>query len=407
MLLRRKLPYLLLCAPMIAAGCFGGSIEDDTGETQGDGDPGDGDPGDGDPTGDGDPGDGDPTGDGDPGDGDPGDGDGDPNMCTPEETACGDACVVLSEDPAHCGACDHDCLGGMCLDGTCEPVELASGKGRLFMVHVDLDNIYYGGDGVDVGRIGKDGSGDTVLIPAGDVQSSEWCYDSAFTGDAVVWGNDWVQPGVRGCSTPDCSGGVQTFFGGTNLLAMAYDANNGELYWTQGPDLVKAAWPNGNQTLVSAGQNPRDITTDGDFVYWIAREAVDDLHIRKLPVGGGPLVELAINRMQGNGLAVGGGKIFWAENVGIVEAALPNGIGGADPLVFADVNEVRRIISDSNYLYWTSNQDGVGTVARCPHDGCNGPPEILAQVPQPWGIALDPVAVYFVTEAGSIYKVAK
>ena len=165
-------------------------------------------------------------------------------MCTPEEADCSGECVVLSEDPAHCGACGHDCLGGACDAGTCAPVELASGKGRLFMVHVDQNNIYYGGDGVEVGRMGKDGANDTVLVPAGPMPTDkEWCYDSAFTGDAIVWGNDWVQPGVRGCSVPDCMGGVQTFVPGMNLFAMVYDATNSTLYWNQGADLVEASWP--------------------------------------------------------------------------------------------------------------------------------------------------------------------
>ncbi|KIG15839.1 hypothetical protein DB30_05146 [Enhygromyxa salina] len=397
---------MLPCALLVPA-CFQDSLDKGFGETAGDGDgdpgDGDGDPGDGD----GDPGD----GDGDPGDGDgdPGDGDGDPGpSCTPEETDCSGECVVLGEDPEHCGACGHDCLGGTCDAGTCAPVELASGKGRLFMALVDQTHVYYGGDGVAVGRIGKDGSDDVVLAPAGPMLTDkEWCYESAFTGDAVVWGNDWVQPGVRGCTVPDCAGGVQTFMPGMNMFTMTYDATNSRLYWNQGADLVSAAWPGGNSTVFLAGQNPRDLATDGDYVYWVARLAVEDYHVRKRAVGGGNMVELALNRPEAIGFAVGGSKLFWGESVGIVQAPLPNGIGGADPQVFANVTGIRKIVADSSHLYWTSQQDGVGTVGRCPLAGCDGPPEILAQVEDPWGITFDPAAIYFVTETGSIYKVAK
>jgi hypothetical protein len=31
----------------------------------------------------------------------------------------------------------------------------------------------------------------------------------------------------------------------------------------------------------------------------------------------------------------------------------------------------------------------------------------MAQIPSPWGITFDPVAIYVVTEAGVIFKVAK
>src|SRR5690349_21776850 len=51
-------------------------------------------------------------------------GGGGPN-CTPPEVACGDVCAVLNADPAHCGACGHDCLGGACVGAKCQPVILA------------------------------------------------------------------------------------------------------------------------------------------------------------------------------------------------------------------------------------------------------------------------------------------
>jgi hypothetical protein len=413
-----RLPPLFVVVPCVvlaASACFSevpddGAGETGTGESNGDGDgdsgDGDGDPGDGDgdTTGDGD---GDTTGDGD---GDTtGDGDGDTGpMCTPEETNCGGECAVLDEDADHCGACGHSCLGGSCNTGTCEPIELAADKGRLFMVHVDQAHIYYGGDGVDVGRIDKDGNNDTILVPAGgDIQMREWCYDSAFTGDAIVWGNDWVQPGVRGCLVPDCAGGVQTFKPGLNLYGMSFDTMNDKLYWNQGENIVESMWPGGMITPFVATNSPFAIDTDGDYVYWVSRTAVDDYHIRKRPVGGAEVVELSINRPDAGALAVAPDKIIWAEADTIVEAALPNGIGGAVPAVFASVGGVRKLAIDSTHVYWTSTQDGVGTVGRCPISGCDGPPEILAQVTQPWGITFDPIAIYFVTEAGSIYKVAK
>ena len=75
--------------------------------------------------------------------------------------------------------------------------------------------------------------------------------------------------------------------------------------------------------------------------------------------------------------------------------------------MFAPVTAIRQMVSDDTHVYWTSNQDGVGTVGRCPLEGCDGPPQILAQVTEPWGITLDALAAYFVTEDGEIYKVAK
>lgn len=44
--------------------------------------------------------------------------------CTSSEHFCAGACVSF-DDPAHCGRCDHSCLGGACTEARCQPVELA------------------------------------------------------------------------------------------------------------------------------------------------------------------------------------------------------------------------------------------------------------------------------------------
>lgn len=42
-------------------------------------------------------------------------------VCAAGETICGDACVNLSFDPAHCGSCEDGCVPGeACADGACE-----------------------------------------------------------------------------------------------------------------------------------------------------------------------------------------------------------------------------------------------------------------------------------------------
>lgn len=326
--------------------------------------------------------------------------------CGPDEMVCGQDCANLDSDPNHCGGCDHSCLGGTCDSGTCEAVELATGKGRLFMVLVDEDYLYYGGDGVDVGRINLDGSNDTILVPAGaNNQLREWCYDSAITTNSIVWGNDWVQPGVRGCTRPDCPGGVQTFVPGLNMYAMTFNRANDTLYWNQGPDIQRRAWPGGASVLHMAGAgNPRSFAADADFLYWDAALANNDHHLRKNPVMGGQYSELVTNRPMMGDIEVGPDYVYWAEGPQIYSVALPN--GGAPTAFGSSGDAVRFMAIDDTHLYWTSTTDA-GSVQRCPLAGCGGPPEHLADAAQPWGITLDDVAVYWVTEAGGIHKVAK
>lgn len=42
----------------------------------------------------------------------------------PEGGGDGSACVDTTSNPQHCGACGHDCLGGSCAAGKCQPVVL-------------------------------------------------------------------------------------------------------------------------------------------------------------------------------------------------------------------------------------------------------------------------------------------
>lgn len=51
------------------------------------------------------------------------------DACEGSQELCGGGCVDTSSDANHCGACDHDCGGGLCGGGVCQPVELASHSG--------------------------------------------------------------------------------------------------------------------------------------------------------------------------------------------------------------------------------------------------------------------------------------
>jgi hypothetical protein len=45
--------------------------------------------------------------------------------CSTGQTACAAECANLSNDGSNCGRCGHDCLGGMCSNGSCLPITLA------------------------------------------------------------------------------------------------------------------------------------------------------------------------------------------------------------------------------------------------------------------------------------------
>jgi hypothetical protein len=338
-------------------------------------------------------------------------------MCGQGEMDCGGECVDPQTNAAHCGACQHDCLGGECAAGVCGAVQLATGKGRLFMVQLDADHLYYGGDGVDVGRIDKDGANDTLLDDAGmDLNDREWCYQSAITDTHVVWGNDWVQPGVRGCALPGCGGGVTTQVMGLNMYTMVFNQANDTLYFDQsGTTIMQKVWGGGAATNFATNQtSPRELAADDGFIYWGNGNDMTGYSIRKMPVGGGAVASLVTGRVEGAAaIDVGPDAIYWAESDlsgDVFMAPLPNGIGGSDPEVFANGGgtNIYDIHTDDTHVYWITRGVGLAGVYRCPLDGCDPDPELLdGTANDPWAVNTDDVAVYWVTEDGQIMKIAK
>lgn len=72
-----------------------------------------------------------------------------PGACDPSK---------LTEDTHHCGRCGHDCLGGACRGGACEPVVLASGFTEPFGIAV-AGSVLLVGHASGIDRMSLDGEG--------------------------------------------------------------------------------------------------------------------------------------------------------------------------------------------------------------------------------------------------------
>lgn len=80
-------------------------------------------------------------------------------------------CDDVRSSSAHCGACNHDCLGDRCEDGRCVATPVATTAAGGFGIDVDAQNVYWSvsyGDGIggQVLRVDKNATGavGTVLI---------------------------------------------------------------------------------------------------------------------------------------------------------------------------------------------------------------------------------------------------
>jgi Stigma-specific protein, Stig1 len=334
--------------------------------------------------------------------------------CDPNFEACGGSCVDLDKDPKNCGMCGHDCLGGDCVLGVCQPIEIANSQGDEMVVVVDDQYVYWAGAGAVVGKKRSDNSGDiTVLVPAA---SNEVAYFGAVVGQTFFWANDYKDKGIRGCALPSCAGGPSLLIPSTGLLnSMTYSASAATFFWSQFMSIWHQPMPGGTaEELIPTTNEAVMVASDDSFVYWSEYDSTAKIReIRKAKLNGGSssslatgLTSLAAMTPYGKALYILYGSDFGHWNLGTV--ALPNGIGTGTPTLLASAGELALGLAvDDSGVYWTQQDGTNGSIRHCSLDGCAGGAEIIALTSAPQGIATDATAVYWASTDGFIMKVAK
>jgi hypothetical protein len=81
-----------------------------------------------------------------------------PGACPDDSVdVCDSTCTSLATDPLNCGSCGHDCLGGACVAGLCQPVVLGSELTNPSAVALSDTHVYL--------REGPQGAGRILRIP--------------------------------------------------------------------------------------------------------------------------------------------------------------------------------------------------------------------------------------------------
>src|SRR5262249_49957541 len=146
------------------------------------------------------------------------------------------ACVDTASDPKNCGRCEHDCLGGACQSGTCQPIAVASGQGAPGTLRIDANNLYW----LNGGHIGQ-----VVKMPL--------------------------------------HGGVPTILADAQDFPHSLAIDNSALYWTNsiGGQVMMVQIATGIVTEVARGeQQPLGIAVDSSNIYWTTYDAVGRIRRR-------------------------------------------------------------------------------------------------------------------------------
>ncbi len=291
------------------------------------------------------------------------------------------------------GACAHDCLGGACVEGRCQPFFVLKGETGIAQLALDETQLFWTNE--KAGRVG-------VVTLGGEVRQ-------VLTGVPNPWGID-------------------------------VDAQS--VYWTDsdGPHKSDKALRNWSSLAMSGTDTASAIAVDGTYAYWVDLE----FGLRRIPLIGGPAEPfvpgalvgvwaleiddsgtvywpsygasaqtgtinasvlilgipatsvLASGQAQPVSTALRGGYLYWANLGGqIMRLDLPD--GPPELLVDGQVKAI-HVAVDSDNVYWT-NFTGSGAVRRAPLHG--GPvTDIANSLPFPRAILVNDTALYWATDDG-------
>jgi hypothetical protein len=361
------------------------------------------------------------------------------DAAAPKEEEAAIPCHADAEwDPKNCGSCGHDCLGGACTEGVCQPVVLYTGDTPVSIV-VDGPTLYVAVQTVlvNAGYVFRCTTADCMasmtVLASGELEP--WVAVKQDGG--IYWANlggsnTAIDPGsVMGCRANACPEAGPTSYtpdgggmeGGINVGGLAADETY--LYWSEtfGPgsdhsaiySCVPSECAATRATLQPGFGFVFALTLDSNYLYWIAA-GPNEVHRCELPsCGGSPQIVAYIpaptDKTVGlSGIALYGENAYWTDGLddgGTVYGCPSSGCPPSGPSIVAkDQSDPALIAADDSGVYWANTGDG--TIRRCSLQGCTEA-AVIARTYAPFAVALDAVSVYFTSSSGigSVLRVAK
>ena len=261
--------------------------------------------------------------------------------------------AVLASDPHNCGACGHDCLGGTCMLGVCQPMVLATSNDQVGGIAVDAANVYFS-------RISGTTRGVARQPLAGGAPVT--IYSSPLTpiyGLAVVGSTLFVDDSHAHLETLPAPAGASTLTAGYDGSVTTFATDSSNVYFANNADYVVRSLG------IALSGTPADVVTltlpavalasDGTTLFYATNS---DLGAVTLPVG----TQQTFGSFSGaRALAVDGNTLWVATNNSVVHLSHT---ASAYTLLSTVVSQSTptAIAVDAKAVYWTNQGDS--TVMR-------------------------------------------
>jgi hypothetical protein len=312
-----------------------------------------------------------------------------------------DGCETeLTTSAAHCGACDHDCLGGECELGVCQAFALVpGGTDQPSFVGADEQHVYWG-------HWASSGAVRRLPLSGGGVSdfALDQSYVRAIVLDAthVYWTTALASGAVM--KRPKDLSAVATAIVQVNTpRELAVDGSR--VFYTAGSGntglVGSALLGGGGGTTLAANNFPWGIAVDATNAYFDANFNMGDVF--QAAKGGGQAPTVLGTGKFPYSMAVDATHVYFVDTVGVFKLSLAAGV--LEKL--ADAGNARSMTIDDTHVYWTESVAN-GSVRKVAKSGA--PVSTLATgQASPRGIAVNEKAIFWGNDVpgGAVMMVAK